>query len=308
MKRLSIILPCYQSAGYFDNLIFTMNELLPSLEKLIKVEFILVDDGSTDSTFKEIQRFKTQFPRTKAIRLSANYGAHNALLAGLTHADGDCFAVLHPDLQDPPEHLLQMIPMWQNGSTWVVGQRAQRNDHLIDRIFARIYHSLIHTIALPQSPKGSYDLILFDRIIRNKLVELQETNISQVYLIASFKFPFKTIPITRLENKLGKSSWTIQKKVKLFMDSLVGFSYLPIQLLSLFVLILGIAFVILTIANTIHWIQMGSLSTFRLLIWIVSTFALILGSMLAIVGEYFWRTLESNRKRPAYFIDTIIDF
>ena len=180
MKQLSIIMPCYQSAGYFDTLIQEMTDLLPALEKLIQVEFVLVDDGSTDHTFQEILRFKSIFPKTKAIQLRANYGAHNAFLAGLTHAEGDCFAILHPDLQDPPQHLLKMIPLWQQGNAWVIGQRAQRKDKVLDRFFASVYHSLIHTIALPQSPPGSYDLILFDKQIRDKLVELQETNVSQV--------------------------------------------------------------------------------------------------------------------------------
>ncbi|MBX7181207.1 MAG: glycosyltransferase [Bacteroidia bacterium] len=308
MKQLSIIMPCYQSAGYFDTLIQEMTDLLPALEKLIQVEFVLVDDGSTDHTFQEILRFKSIFPKTKAIQLRANYGAHNAFLAGLTHAEGDCFAILHPDLQDPPQHLLKMIPLWQQGNAWVIGQRAQRKDKVLDRFFASVYHSLIHTIALPQSPPGSYDLILFDKQIRDKLVELQETNVSQVYLIASFKFPYQIIPISRLENKLGKSTWTFQKKAKLFMDSLVGFSYFPIQLLSFLAMLLGLVFFVLTISNFIYWFQSGSLSISRVIIWIVSTFAFVLGAMLAIVGEYLWRAIELNRKRPAYFVQSFIDY
>jgi polyisoprenyl-phosphate glycosyltransferase len=283
-----------------------MESLLPKLQEKIKVFFVLVDDGSTDSTFEEILKFQAKFPNTKALQLTSNFGAHAAFLAGLTHADGDCFAILHPDLQDPPLHLLEMVDRWEKGTKLVIGLRTKRKEPFGKRFWAFVYHQTIKRFALSHIPEGGYDLVLFDKQIRDKVVELQESNISQVYLLSSFQFPYETVPLTRLKNVVGKSTWTFQKKAKLFMDTLVGFSYFPIQLLSS----LAVALILLWFGTSFYvffkWIIGVELSITYLWFWMAITLVTVLGIMLAIVGEYLWRTLESNRKRPAYFIKELI--
>jgi dolichol-phosphate mannosyltransferase len=283
-----------------------MEALLPQIQKKIKVEFVLVDDGSTDTTFEEILQFQAKFTNTKALQLTSNYGAHAAFLAGLTHAEGDCFAILHPDLQDPPLHLLEMIDRWEKGTKLVIGLRTKRKESINKRFWAFVYHQTIKRFALPHIPEGGYDLVLFDKVIRDKVVELQESNISQVYLLSSFQFPYETVPLTRLKNVVGKSTWTFQKKVKLFMDTLVGFSYFPIQLLSFLAITLILLWVGTSLYLFYNWINKVELSFAYLCFWMATSLATVLGIMLAIVGEYLWRTLETNRKRPAYFIKELI--
>lgn len=141
----------------------------------------------------------------KIVQLSGNFGSYNALLAGLHHADGDCFVQLHADLQDPPEHIPLMIEHWQNGFKLVIGQRVFREEGWLNQFLSNSYHSLIKKLALPFIPDGGYDLILFDRQLRDHIVQMNETNVNLVYLISWLRFPYVTIPLTRKERTKGIS-------------------------------------------------------------------------------------------------------
>jgi dolichol-phosphate mannosyltransferase len=121
-------------------------------------------------------------------------------------------------------------------------------------------------------------------------------------LLSSFQFPYETVPLTRLKNVVGKSTWTFQKKVKLFMDTLVGFSYFPIQLLSFLAITLILLWVGTSLYLFYNWINKVELSFAYLCFWMATALAIVLGILLAIVRQNLWRTLKPNRKRPAYFI------
>jgi dolichol-phosphate mannosyltransferase len=307
MQKLSIVIPCYQSEHDFDRLIAELSLVLPIIQTQIAVTFVLVDDGSTDGTWEAMQRFKAEFPNTKLLKLTGNFGSHAAFLAGLTHSDGDCFSILHPDLQDPPEHLPLMVDYWLRGWKLVIGQRTRREDGFWKNSQAGVFHWLIKKIALPHIPEGGYDLVLFDKEIRNKVVELQEPNNSLIYLISSFKHPYITIPITRKANPRGVSAWTPQKGIKLIFDSIVGFSYFPIQLVSLLALLLGLLFLVL-LGVWCYSLAVGSaISLFFKVFLVLSGFSCLLSLMLAIIAEYLWRTLEAVRKRPAFVVEKLIN-
>jgi len=300
MKKLSIVIPCYNSDDCFDFLISECDKLNQLLEQKILVEYVLVNDGSTDDTWNEMLRFKSLIPNTSVVQLTGNFGSYAAFLAGLAQANGDCFAQLHTDLQDPPNSIPMMVDYWQNGIKLVIGQRTKREESKTTLFFANIYHKMIKSIALSHIPEGGYDLILFDKELRDLVVGLNESNINLVYLISSFKHPFVTIPITRVRRPSGRSGWTLKRKFKLVIDSLVGFSYFPIQILSLIALI----FFLGTIVSLI--LLFGGVSTLKLLLLTILASAFLLSVMLVIVGEYLWRTLEATRKRPPYVIDKVI--
>ncbi len=307
MKKLSIVIPCYQSEKDFDNLIAEIGVILPVLKQKVEVEFILVDDGSTDKTFEGMNEFKKNFPESKLVKLTGNFGSYSAFLAGLTYSTGNCFSQLHPDLQDPPQHLPQMIDYWTKGIKLVIGQRVEREESILTRFFAALYHFMMKRIAIPHIPSGGYDLILFDKEIRDEIVRLNESNINQVYLISSLKHPFVTIPVTRVKRKQGKSAWTWSKKIKLLFDSIVGFSYFPIQLISLLALLIGLSFLAFSGIALYRMATGAALSQLFKMVYALTFFSSILSLMLAIIGEYLWRTLESARKRAPYVVDKIIE-
>lgn len=308
MPKLSIIIPCYYNE---QNIPVTTKELIEN-EKVfpsdVEFEYIMVDDGSKDNTIEKLKEFKNQYPnKVKIVKLSGNFGSYNAIQAGMKYAEGDVNVVIAVDLQDPPELMLKMYNYWLNGIKLVVANRNEREDSFIARLFAKSYQKLIQKFALPNLPNGGFDYCLFDRQLKDQVIQLNENNTNSLYLLMWLKYDFVSIPYTRRKRSIGKSRWTLKKKIKLFVDSFVSFSYAPLRLITIIGLILGlIAFIYaiyVIIARLSGAIEVQGWTTLMVVFLVISSFQLI---SIGIIGEYLWRNLESSRNRPPYVIDQVI--
>jgi dolichol-phosphate mannosyltransferase len=305
--KLSVLIPCYFNEG---NIPFTKKALIEN-EKLfpdnIELEYILIDDGSKDNTLEQLLLFKDEYPsKVKVVKLSGNFGSYNAILAGLNYASGDCNVILAADLQDPPELIPQMLNYWLKGIKLVIANRQDREESLGQKLFSNTYHLLIRKFALKNIPKGGFDLVLFDRQLKDELLKIDERNTNQIYLLAWLKFDYITIPYVRKKRDIGKSRWTLQKKVKLFIDSFVSFSFFPIRMISIIGLILGIISFVYGIfviwARLTGLVPLQGWTALMVVLLFVSSFQMM---ALGVIGEYVWRTLDAARKRPNYIIDKI---
>jgi glycosyltransferase involved in cell wall biosynthesis len=297
MKKISIIIPCYNSAVNIPDTSIELIKLKSEVEvKGLQVEFIMVEDGSTDNTMGELLRFKQKVGSdVKIIQLAGNWGSYNALLAGCHYATGDACVQLHIDLQDPPDHIPEMIDYWLKGNKLVIGQRIKREEDFFYLLTAAFYHWLIKKFALPYIPEGGYDLILFDRDICNHIVRMNETNTNLVYLMSWLRYPYVAIPIIRRKRVKGESGWTFTKRVKLVIDSFVSFSYFPIRVITFFALLSIFALLITTV-------MLFTYEGCDFKVWIISLLSTIILIGLSIVAEYLWRTLEATRKRPPFVV------
>jgi polyisoprenyl-phosphate glycosyltransferase len=309
MPKLSIIIPCYYNGA---NMPSTSKQLLENealFSKDTDFEYIMVDDGSKDDTFEQLTIFQSNYPtKVKAIKLAANVGPHNAVQAGMKYATGDACIIIAADLQDPPELIVKMLEHWRKGFKLVMANRQDREESWGQKLFANTYHSLIKKFALPNLPDGGFDFVLFDKEIKDKILEIKEKNTNVLYLMLWMGYDYVNIPYTRRKREIGKSRWTLSKKVKLFVDSFVAFSYLPLRLISTFGLLLGscaliYAFFIL-FAKLTGQIQVEGWSTMMVIFLFVSAFQMM---ALGIIGEYVWRTLDASRNRPLYVIDKVLE-
>ncbi|MFN8284431.1 MAG: glycosyltransferase family 2 protein [Chitinophagales bacterium] len=298
MPVLSIVIPCYNSAENIADLQIALEALAKQINNY-SLEIILVDDGSKDDTYNKLIQFsETTDLKIIIVKLTGNFGSYNTFLAGLSYGTGDVYAHMHPDMQDPPEHLVEMLNYYEKGIKFVIGQRVEREDKNFNQLFAHFYHWLIKKIGLTHIPEGGYDLILFDKALRNHVVNMNEKNANLVYLISWLQYPFVTVPITRISRKKGKSQWTFSKKSKLLFDSIVAFSYTPIRWMtytSMFVFIASIVFFIYLLFS-------NKLSIYLSLILFFGNLILI---FMSIVGEYLWRTLDAARNRPNFVVDKV---
>lgn len=308
MPKLSIIIPCYFNE---DNIPVTTRELLKNEAHFpsdVEVEYVMVDDGSKDGTWQALKTFHQQHPnRVVLVKLAGNVGSYNAIVAGMAHATGDCNVIIAADLQDPPELMAVMYEHWKKGIRLVVGNRADREESFAQRAFSNTYHSLIRRFALPNIPEGGFDYVLFDRRLREEAVRISENNTNSLYLLAWMNYEMVCIPYVRKKRDIGKSRWTLKKKIKLFVDSFVSFSFAPIRAISVTGIILGIAAflygVFILIIKISGNIQIEGWTSLMLVFLFVSSFQMI---SLGIVGEYVWRGLDAARKRPLYIVDEVI--
>ena len=309
MPKISIVIPCYFNEG---NIPITTAELISNetfFPNDLSFEYVLVDDGSKDNTYAELLKFKEQHPaKVKVIKLAGNVGSYNAILAGLNYATGDCNVILTADLQDPPELIPKMYEYWLKGIKFVIANRSDREESWSQKLFSGVYHKLIKKLALKNIPDGGFDLVLFDKQLREEAVKMSENNAHLIYLLAWMNFDYVSIPYVRRKREIGKSRWTLHKKIKLFIDSFVSFTFFPIRTISVIGILLGIAaflyglFVI--IAKLTGLVSLQGWTSIMVVLLFVSSFQMI---SLGIIGEYVWRSLDAARKRPNFIVDKFHD-
>ena len=307
MSKISIVIPCYYNE---ENIPVTAARLIEN-EKLfakdVSFEYVMVDDGSKDATLEKLKEFKSQYPdRVKVVKLTGNFGSYNAIYAGLAQATGDCTVVVSADLQDPPELIVKMHEYWLKGVKVVLANREKRDDGFFTSLFAASYQRIIRKYALPNLPTGGFDFCLFDKQARENVLENMETNTNSLFLLLWFKYDYVTIPYERSKREVGKSMWTMSKKIKLFIDSFFSFSYAPIRLVS----VLGIILSVVAVAYAALLIGLRLAGQIELTGWTAMMVVLLFLSAfqmvaIGILGEYLWRSLDASRKRPPYVIDEV---
>lgn len=308
MPKLSIIIPCYYNEANIPVTAVELTENEKNFPAGLEFEYVMVDDGSKDNTIQALKNFKAQYPeKVKIVKLSGNFGSYNAIQAGMKYATGDCNVVIAADLQDPPELIAKMYDYWQKGFKLVLANREDREDSFFTRTFAVWYQRMIKKYALPNLPKGGFDFCLFDKQLSEQIVKMNEGNTNSLYLLTWLNYDYACIPYTRRKRQIGKSRWTLKKKIKLFIDSFVSFSYVPLRMITIGGIVLGICAlaygIFVIVAKLTGLISLQGWTTMMVVFLFVSAFQML---GIGIIGEYLWRTLEAARKRPPYVVDEVL--
>lgn len=307
MKTLSVVVPVYFNEGSLAPLFAELRDVEKKLaEKEVALELVFVDDGSGDGSFAELLKIKEQRPATRLVKLSRNFGAVHASKTGLQFVTGDCFLILAADLQDPPPLILEMVDRWQAGAKFVTCVRRKRADPPLTTLFAKCYYRLLRWMVVPQYPDGGYDLALMDRVM---LPHLQSSgkNINPNVFAFWLGFTPTVLPYDRRARVHGKSRWTFRKKVKFFLDTMLGFSIVPLRLIS----VTGVAVSLVSLGFVVFVIVNGLLGRYDVpgFATLASIIAFLLGlviCMLGVIGEYVWRIFDEINKRPEAVIEQIL--
>jgi dolichol-phosphate mannosyltransferase len=269
-------------------------------------EFIFIDDGSTDNTFNTMKALSEKDSRVKVIRFSRNFGSHSACLAGLRYSKGNACVFISADLQDPPELIGRLIDEWKNGYEVVIGVREWAEGS--QRLLPRTYYRLVRRLALRNMPESGTDVFLIDRKVINAVTSMDEKNTSIFGLILWSGFKQKVITYKKMQRRYGVSKWTTGKKIKLFIDTFVAFSYFPIRMVSVtgFIFAMfGFLYAIIVILNKII-LQRPVEGWTSLMIVLLMTSGVQL-IMLGVIGEYVWRAVDASRKRPSFIVSETIN-
>lgn len=309
MKKISIIVPVYYNQ---DNLLPLYADLKEKVFNKLKentnteYELIMVDDGSKDNSYKVMQDLAKIDSNIKIIHLSRNYGEHAAILAGLSQCTGDCAVRKAADLQEPSEMILDMMEKYDEGYKVVLATRADREEPIVQKAFSNLYAFLMRKLALHNMPKGGFDSFLIDRQVIDFLVKMQESNTSLMSQILWAGFETATVPYIRKKREIGKSRWTLSKKIKLVYDSLISFSYFPIKMITnvgFFSFFISVMLLLIIIYK--KFVGKIDVEGYTSLIMVMlMAFGIIMLSI-GILGEYLWRTYDAARKRPPYIIEKV---
>lgn len=307
-KKFSIIIPVYYNEL---NLGETIPTLLSLAEKLpgYHLELVCVDDGSGDKSLEILYDFHARYPQSvKVVKLARNFGSMSAILAGMTVASGDCVGMIAADLQDPPELFIEMIHHWEQGNKSIFAVRQDREDPLSSKVFSSLYYRLVRQFAIPNYPEGGFDFFLIDRQVAEDIKKIHEKNTNLMTLIFWLGYNPILLPYVRRHRRKGKSRWTLAKKIKLFVDTFVSFSFSPIRILSVLgVLVAFFSFIYGAVILFSYFLGGIPVQGWAPIMLVVTFSTGLQMFMLGVLGEYLWRTLDEVRRRPPYVIDKILE-
>lgn len=302
--RISIVIPVYYNEPNLKPLYLELKEKVLDQASDDTYELVLVDDGSGDDSYTVMQHLAAQDDRIRTIRLSRNFGSHAAVLCGLEHCTGDCAVIKAADMQEPSAMIAEMVDKWKEGFPVVLACRSGRQDRKESTFFPNLYYDITRRVALPNMPKNGFDVYLIDRKVIEVLRSLEEKNSALTGQILWSGFRTGIVYYERQERKIGKSKWTLKKKMRLVADTLFSFSSFPITLVTA---IGGLSFCISMVWAVFVLIFriMGKITVEGwTLSFIFSLFSFGVTMLtLGILGGYLWRTFDAARNRPPYVID-----
>lgn len=304
MSKLSIVIPVYYNEDTLELLYEDLKKKV--LGKLEEYEIVFVDDGSGDDSWNVMNRLRERDAHIKCVKLSRNFGEHAALLAGLSASSGDCAVTKQADLQEDSTLILEMYESWKRGNKVVLAIRKERKENPVKVFFANLYYKIIRGMVNKNMPAGGCDCYLVDRKVIEVLERLDEKNSSLTLQVMWVGFQTDMVYFVRQDREIGKSRWTLSKKVKLVFDSVMSFSYFPLRFMSGLGIVFNlIAFALLVSVFVEKFTKDTPIAGWASLMCVILCASGLLMLMLGILGEYIWRTLDAARTRPPYIVDEV---
>lgn len=195
-------------------------------------ELIFIDDGSRDATWAEIRAESERRDTVRGVHFSRNFRKEAAIFAGLQAADGDCVAVIDCDLQHPPEKLVEMYRLWEQGVEVVEGVKTDRGEEsLAHRVAAKTFYRLISEATHIDMTRAS-DFKLLDRKAVNVLLSMREKRAFFRALSSWIGFRTAEVPYEVRERAAGESKWSTWLLIKYALSNITAFTSLPLHLIT----------------------------------------------------------------------------
>ena len=297
--ELSVVIPVWDEEAVVPELVARVLAVLDAIGR--SAEVLLVDDGSSDGTWAEIERAHRNDPRISGLSLSRNFGHQAAIAAGLAESRGRAVVVMDGDLQDPPEAIPDLIARLDEGAEVAYAIRASRPESWPLRLaYAAFYRGLSRFVATP-IPLDAGDFGAMSRRVVDLIVAQPEQGRFIRGLRAWIGFRQIGVPIDREPRHAGRPKYTLGKLVSLALDGLIGYGEGPLRPVGLLGLILAGCGLIGLSAALIRWVTWGSMAPGWA--WVMMVGLGIGGVQLfatAILGEYAGRILRQVSGRPAY--------
>lgn len=306
--KLSIVVPCYFNELNIPTTFEVIKRDVFEKRKDVDFELIFVDDGSKDKTLDELLNAQKKDSRVKVVKLSRNFGEFRAIVAGMSVATGDAVAVMSADLQDPPHLIPEMLAEWEKGEKVVIAARSDRDEPWLKKMLANTYYKILRKLVIEDYPKQGFDFFLIDKSVKDILVNMKEKNSTIYVQLIWTGFKPKVIEYVRQAREAGTSMWSYAKRINLFIDTFIVFSYKPIRLISamgVFMSVVGfLAAVYFVLEKIFFGVDVAGWTSLMVIVLLLSGFQMV---MLGIIGEYLWRNLDESRKRPLFIIDEIYE-
>lgn len=301
--RLTLVVPVFNEAESIGLFLNRVTEVFAN-EFNVDIDFLFVNDGSTDATLSVLLDVQRSDARVKVVDLSRNFGKEAALTAGLNLASGRVVVPIDVDLQDPPEVILEMIAKWREGYEVVLGRRINRDsDTWMKRFSANWFYRLHNKIAQPKLPENVGDFRLMDRSVVDALRELPESRRFMKGLFAWVGFNTACVDYVRPERAAGESKFNGWKLWNFALEGITSFSTDPLRIwtyVGMAVALAALSFAALIgIRVLLFGIDVPGYASLMVAVTFLGGLQLI---GIGVIGEYLGRTYIESKRRPAYLI------
>ncbi len=295
---LTVVIPSYNEQEMVPAAAREIADTLTGAE--IPYELLFVDDGSRDGTWREISAVCCETVR--GVRFSRNFGKEAAIFAGLTHAKGDCVAVIDCDLQHPPEKLVEMYRLWEQGVEVVEGVKTDRGKESgLHRLCTKVFYKLISRATRVDMSRAS-DFKLLDRKAVNVLLTMREKRAFFRALSSWVGFRTAEVPYEVRERAAGESKWSTWALVRYAVSNITAFTAFPLHLVTLFgivTLLVSIVLGVIALVQKIMGTALGGFTTVIILLLFLGSLIMI---SLGIIGYYVGNIYEEIQDRPRFII------
>jgi undecaprenyl-phosphate 4-deoxy-4-formamido-L-arabinose transferase len=308
--RLSVVIPVYNEA---EGLPALFTRLYPALDALGEpYEVIFVNDGSRDRSAALLKdQFLLRPDVTRVVLFNGNYGQHLAIMAGFERVRGERVVTLDADLQNPPEEIGKLLAAMDAGADYVGGVRRTREDAWWRRIASRWMNRLRERITRIRMTDQGCMLRAYSRDIADAVAASREVSTFIPALAYTFAHRPVEVDVAHEERKAGDSKYSLYKLIRLNFDLVTGFSLVPLQMFSMFGILVSItALVTYCVVMANRLILAGWRDGIGTL-WDRDILAFFLvGVMLfglGLVGEYVGRIYQQVRQRPRYMVRAVLE-
>jgi len=300
---LTLTVPVFNEAETIAGFLQKMTEVFAP-HPAIKVDFVFVNDGSTDETLSTLLACQQQDARITVVDLSRNFGKEAAMTAGLNVAQGQVVVPIDVDLQDPPEVILEMLQLWQHGFEVVLGRRINRDsDSWAKRTTASWFYKIHNKISKPKLPENVGDFRLMDRVVVDALLTLPEAHRFMKGLFAWVGFRTALVDYVRLPRSAGTTKFNGWSLWNFALEGLTSFSTEPLRIWTYVgMLVSGLSilfacFIIIKVA--LYGADVPGYASLIVAVTFLSGLQLV---GIGILGEYLGRTYIESKRRPVYLV------
>lgn len=297
---LTIVIPSYNEEG---NIRHTADAVLEIIDREnIPCEIVFVSDGSKDQTFAEICEASKKDPRVRGVEFSRNFGKEAAILAGLSTGSGDCFAVMDCDLQHPPETLVEMYRLWEQGYEIVEGLKKSRGkENFLHKKFASLFYGILSSLT-GFDMQNTSDFKLIDGKVAEILVKMPERK--TFFRALTFWVGFKSCNVYYqvAEREIGESKWSIMGLIKYAISNIISFSSIPLNIVTY----IGSLAILFSFGLGIHtiwrWCTGSAVEGFTTVILLLLFIGGCVLIGLGLIGRYIAAIYEEVKQRPRFII------
>jgi polyisoprenyl-phosphate glycosyltransferase len=300
--RLSIVVPCFNEEESLERLHAAVHEAMAAAPGWT-VEFVFVDDGSSDGTLQVLRRLAARDDQMRYTSFSRNFGKEAAMLAGLRRATGDAVVILDADLQHPPRLLPRMLDLHQQGYDQVVARQDRQGEHPVRKMAAHVFYRTVNRWIDVRLDDGAGDFRLLSRRAVDAVLAMPESNRFAKGLFSWIGFDTAELPFTHEHRQNGASKWTPRQLLNYAFDGLLSFNDKPLRAAiyaGLLLTFIAVAYSLWVVANAVMYgVDVPGYTTIIVAVIGMGGFQ---AALLGLIGEYVGRIYHETKRRPHYLV------